>query len=197
MALRAIKKLFDHDRRYSAEEFEQLVEFDDRFELLDGRLVQKSVPGGEHSLIGMIIRDNFRDYDRTLPQSSGFMLPEVSIKIGPFDRPIPDLSFWKAERGVKIVKEAMPLPDLAVEVLSPSDLKSATDLASAMVKVQKLVEGGVLLIWVINPKAHKVDVYEGSQGYRAGPVETLRPGGNLEGKTIIPGFTLPVAELFN
>ncbi len=49
MALQARK--LDFERSYTVDEFERLPQFGDRYELLDGRLVIRPVPGGEHSYI--------------------------------------------------------------------------------------------------------------------------------------------------
>lgn len=65
-----------------------------------------------------------------------------------------------------------------------------------MVKVGKLVEAGVPIVWVINPEKEVVEVYHAAQGYVAGPVRVLGVGDELDGDDVIPGFHMPVAQLF-
>lgn len=192
MALRA--QDINFERSYTVDEFENLPEFSDRYDLLDGKLVKKAVPGVEHSAIIDIIRDAMKSYDPS--RRYGFSLQETSVRLGPKNAPTPDISYWKAERRVKITPKAGPRPDLAVEIHSPGDLQSAGALAGAMVKVEKLVEAGVSIVWVIYPDRQKVEIYHAGRPFGAGPVQTLGPDDNLDGEEIIPGFRLAIATLF-
>ena len=186
----------DLEQLYTVAEFEQLPEFDERYELTDGRLVEKTVPGGKHALIA---RRLIQAYDRFDPNGAiGLMLQETSVVLGPRNSPTPDVSFWKAERNVVVTDKAMPLPDLAVEIHSPGDLQSATALAGAMIKVQKLLDAGVPIVWVIYPPQTKVEVYHAGQSYEKGPVQTFTlMDDTLDGEAVIPGFRVALAELFN
>jgi Uma2 family endonuclease len=120
MALRA--QNYDLNRAYTVEEFELLPEFGDRYDLLDGRLVKRPVPGGEHSYIIDIIRDAIKFFDPK--RQLGYSLQETSVRLGPQNAPTPDISYWKAERNIKITAKAGPRPDLAVEVHSPSTYRA-------------------------------------------------------------------------
>jgi Uma2 family endonuclease len=179
------------DREYTVEEFEQLPEFGERYDLIDGKLVKKPMPAGEHGQIIDIIRDEIKSFDPK--KKLGYSLQEVSVRLGPRNAPIPDISYWKAERNVKPSKSAMPLPDLAVEVLSPSDVASLTALKSALVKVRKLIQANVPIVWVVNPKEKTVEVYHAGQ---LQPIEVLGEGQELDGENVIPGFKLAVKNLF-
>ncbi|HEY7346791.1 MAG TPA: Uma2 family endonuclease [Ktedonobacterales bacterium] len=104
----------------------------------------------------------------------------------------PDLAFVATER-VSIVREARRLgiyprlaPDLAVEVISPSQTrKEATD------KAQRWLAAGVRLMWVIWPESQTVEVWQADE-----PMRTLSAHDRLDGLEVVPGFTMPVAELF-
>ena len=197
MALRVNEAEFE--QLYTVEQFEQLPEFNDRYDLIDGRLVKRPMPSLGHGTYTGNIRDAFRDYNRTLPTSLGHMAQETSVTLGPRNAPTPDGSFWKAGRlvsGGSALKRSAPLPDLAIEVHSPSDLKSKTDLASAMVKVKKLLAAGVPIVWVVYPNKKRVDVYHAEQGFEAGPVYLKGEGEELSGEDVIPGFVLPVSRIF-
>jgi Uma2 family endonuclease len=78
------------------------------------------------------------------------------------------------------------VPDLVVEVLSPSN-------AAAQVneKVRIYLAAGVRLVWVVDPVAEVVTVYEPD-----GTARLLRPGEALDGGAMLPGFVLPLADLF-
>ncbi len=192
MTLRA--RNLDFERIYTVDEFERLAEFGDRYDLIDGRLVKRPVPGAEHSYIIDIIRDAIKYFD---PQRRlGYSLQETSIRLDPKNAPTPDISYWKAERHVKITPKAGPRPDLAVEIHSPSDLQSVGALAGAMIKVEKLLAGGVSIVWVVYPDRKQVEVYHAGQAYQAGPVQTLGLTDSLDGENVIPAFSLAVATLF-
>ena len=78
-------------------------------------------------------------------------------------------------------------PDFVVEVISPSDETYDTD--------EKLIDyeaAGVRLIWVVHPVHRTVRVIDRD----AGTDVNLRVGQTLTGGAVLPGFTLPVADIF-
>jgi len=77
-------------------------------------------------------------------------------------------------------------PDLAVEVLSPSDTVEEVDE-----KVADYLDGGSKIVWVISPKAKTVTVHR----MGANPV-VLRDADLLRGEEVVPGFTCKIIELF-
>ncbi|MGH2531750.1 MAG: Uma2 family endonuclease [Thermomicrobiales bacterium] len=102
---------------------------------------------------------------------------------------VPDVAFVRWER----LPERRPPdtyipvpPDLAVEVLSPSD--GPRDIAA---KMERYTRAGVPLVWWVHPKRRTVAVYHGGQ-----LVAELREGDELDGGDVLPGFGLPVAEIF-
>ena len=78
-------------------------------------------------------------------------------------------------------------PDLAVEVISPTDETYDTDR-----KLLDYETAGVRLIWVVHPVRRSVQVIDRD----AGTEVTLREGDTLAGGSVLPGFTLPVADIF-
>jgi Uma2 family endonuclease len=77
-------------------------------------------------------------------------------------------------------------PDLAVEVISPNDLSYDVEQ-----KRDLWLDAGVRLVWIVNPKQKTVSVHS-----RTGETALLRPGGTLDGGEVLPGFSLPLDELF-
>ncbi len=181
----------DLNRMYTADEFEALSEFGGRCELIDGRLVEKPMPGMEYSWINRLI---IRELDRFDPSMKlGVLLPEASTRLGSNNTPQPDLAFWKASRRVNVqLKGAGPRPDLAIEIWSPGDLDTKLNRAEARAKILRYLASGVGLVWAINPTEQKVEVYH------SGQLEPTVLGleDSLSGEDIIPGFILPVRKLF-
>ncbi len=102
---------------------------------------------------------------------------------------VPDVSFVRADRlppdGLRpgLLKLA---PDLAVEVLSPSE--SASELEE---KLDDYRTCGTALIWVIDPVRRTVMIVTSDA-----PLRWLREADTLDGGDVIPGFSCGVAELF-
>lgn len=183
----------DLERRYTAEEFERLPEFQaQRYELIDGRLVVKPMPGYEHSWIADLIRIAVYEYDPK--RKLGSMVQEASTRLTPQSVRQPDLSFWvKARAPHPRTKGAATRPDLAVEIWSPSDVEDPSSLATARAKVQSYLVAGVRLVWAVNPANQTVEVYHSGQP----AVQTLGLEDTLSGEDLIPGFELPVTNLFS
>lgn len=117
--------------------------------------------------------------------STGFLL-----RCDPPLQRSPDVSFVDASRepgGAPLEDEHEALsPDLAVEVLSPSNTASAMG-----VKVREYLQCGVRVVWVVDPFERSVAVYD-----PAGSVRWLREGDDVEGGDVVPGFRMPVAAMF-
>jgi Uma2 family endonuclease len=77
-------------------------------------------------------------------------------------------------------------PDLAVEVLSPGDTYSET-----LEKVHDWLNAGTLAVWVIDPRRQRATVYDAD-----GTAKTLEVGDVLRHPTLLPGFELTLARVF-
>ena len=77
-------------------------------------------------------------------------------------------------------------PDLAVEVLSPSDT-----VARIEGKVEQWLEAGTALVWVVSPRLHIITVYRSLND-----IVARTEGDSLDGSDVVPGFTIPVANVF-
>lgn len=77
-------------------------------------------------------------------------------------------------------------PDLAVEVLSPSDTVGVLEE-----KLAQFFTEGMRLAWLVHPRTRKVHVY------RSAVEESIvSADGFLDGEDVIPGFRLAVADIF-
>jgi len=78
------------------------------------------------------------------------------------------------------------VPDLVVEVVSPNDLADRVDE-----KRDEWLGAGVKLVWVASISTRTVLAYR--PGERP---ELLRVGDSLSAPDLLPGFTVPLADLF-
>ena len=102
---------------------------------------------------------------------------------------VPDVAFVTRERAPKgEARKTFPrlAPDLAVEVLSPSDR-----MADALARVAMYLQAGTSLVWLVNPATRTVVVFRSDMD----PV-TLGENDSIDGGDILPDFTVPVAEIF-
>ena len=78
-------------------------------------------------------------------------------------------------------------PDLAVEVISPSD--SAQEVYH---KARMWISFGVPLVWVVDPETRTIEVHRPNQ-----PLLSLTDHDTLDGGKVLPGFTCPVRDVFD
>jgi Uma2 family endonuclease len=172
---------------------ELLAKPDDGFvyELIKGELIKVSPPPGhEHGLVAMNIAGPLYEYVKTrklgnvYAAETGFLLEQ-----NPDTVRAADASFVSRER----IEAAGPVegywvgaPDLAVEVLSPSDT-----VRRVKGKVAQWLEAGTRMVWVISPRLHTVTVYRSLTD-----IETLTENDRLDGGDVVSGFQIPIAEIF-
>jgi len=181
----------DLARTYTPAEFEALPQFDKRFELVEGKLVEKPMAGDEHGRIAERILKKYHRFD--LEDKLGQMWFDTTFDVGTGWMPVPDLGFVKAGRiPPESKKSVKAVPDLVVEVQSPSDLRSQPEREAAIQKIADWRAVGVGLIWAVYPDRRIIEVYRPGQ---SAPLE-LNIGQELEGETLIPGFSLRLAEIF-
>ena len=107
----------------------------------------------------------------------------------------PDVMVYEAARMAEYTmhtpdwkkKPFVLVPDLCIEVISPNDIYLDVDE-----KVEAYLLDGVRLVWVFNPRKTGVNIY----GPGIDQFKRLRPDGILDGGDVLPGFTLPVKDVF-
>ena len=174
----------------TAEELLELPRGRFRYELIKGELKQMSPTGDEHGAVTMELAAPLHRYVK-LNKLGKVYAAETGFKLesDPDTVRAPDIAFVKMERlvGAERVKGyRCGAPDLAVEVLSPGNTKR--EMAE---KVKDYFEAGGRLIWIISPKRKTVTVYRSLTD-----VVTLTEKDSLDGGEVVPGFQIPVAEIF-
>lgn len=176
--------------RLTIEEFETLP-LEGRWELIDGEPVEMSPAADESASIGATIIGLLWSFIK--PRRLGRLYnAEGGFVLFP-DRPtvrVPDVAFVLAERAPQgKARKSFPrlAPDLVVEVLSPSDRTS-----DVVAKLEMYQEAGVRLIWLVDPDALTVTVIAVGQ-----PTRVLQSSDTLDGSDVLPGFSVPVADIFS
>jgi Uma2 family endonuclease len=157
-------------------------------ELIDGTLVEKTVGYKESILaveIGRLL-SNFMD-----THDLGIVLGEGgTLRVLPNQVRIPDVCFisWRHFPNRQLPPEPIPAlaPDLAIEVLSKSNTEQEMQR-----KLRDYFAAGVRLVWYIDPRARSAKSYTGET-----QVVEVAESQSLSGGDVLPGFELPLSELF-
>ena len=161
----------------------------ERYELVDGRLVEKTM-GAESSLIAAtLIR--LLDTHAHANQLGLVFAPDCGYQCFA-DQPdrvrYPDSSFIARGRlpGDRPPRGHVRITDLVVEVISPNDL--ACDVEQ---RIEDYLRVGVRLLWVVYPNTRRVMVFRAG-----GNISRVNETEELNGEDVLPGFRCPVAEIF-
>ncbi len=178
--------------RLTAEDLWRLGEGDIRRELVNGEIIEMAPVGGVHGQITSRISRRLAEHverqgvGEVVVGDVGFVL---DLPHDPERVRAPDVAFVSSQR---LPSGGLPqgflhgAPDLAVEVLSPSD--NPVDVQQ---KVRDYLEAGARLVWVVAPQAKAVTVYRAD-----GSARLLREQEHLEGEDLLPGLAIPLAEVF-
>ncbi len=156
------------------------------YEIVNGKPEVKEMAGARHGGVTARLLGEMWVYVKQTG-SGGIYTPDTTFKIGSNDR-LPDISFVTAER---IPAEGEPeglwqiAPDLAVEVVSPSDYWQ--DVLS---KMRAYFAAGVREVWLVAPETREVYVYTGPESVRI-----LSEDKELTSE-LLPGFQCKLNEVF-
>lgn len=177
------------ERRYTVSEFEAFIAREENkhrlFELINGEIVEK-MPTREH---GIIAGNGITELNIYLRQNP-IGLAAVEARHRPpddeFNDRLPDVSFVSdINRPVEREGAALYMPDLAIEIKSPTDsLKKMLELA------EFYLANGTRMVWLVYPEKRIVEVVT------ADDRQILTEDDPLEGGDVLPGFAIPVSSLF-
>ena len=175
----------------TAEELYELPDDGMRHELVEGELRAMPPAGFEHGSVAadLLIRVGSFVYAQklgvVLAAETGFVL-----RRGPDTVRAPDVAFVRADRVPPREERrtfAELAPDLVAEVTSPYDR-----VGEVNGKVAQWIDAGVRLVWVVDPETRVVVAHQ-----PGGVAHLLREGDILDGNDVLPGFRLPLSELFD
>jgi Uma2 family endonuclease len=161
------------------------------YEVINGQVVEPPEMGAFETVFATRLSNEVAIFFRETG-STGHLAVETLFRIQsePNLQRRPDMAFVSYDRW----EEDLPIqqaawqvvPDLAVEVVSPNDL--AVEL---MDRLDDYFRAGVRLVWVIYPRHGRVFVHTPPKG-----IAYLDAADTLDGGDVLPGFKLPLAELF-
>ncbi len=160
---------------------------DKEYEIVNGIPEEKEMAGARHGRVGtkLLARLSMFAEDNDLGVVYG---PDTTFKMEGNQR-LPDISFVAVDR---IPEDGDPegmwqiAPDLAVEVISPSDIYT-----KVMNKVFDYLDEGVKQVWLIYPERKTLTIY-----YSVTELKTLTENDLLTCEELLPGFSCKVGDLF-
>jgi Uma2 family endonuclease len=175
----------------TAEALERMAPVDGHVELVRGELVMMTPAGHEHGAIALKVGAALLEHVRSrglgtaYSAETGFVLARDPDTVR-----APDAAFVTAERVARQTRREgffEGAPDLAVEVISPSESDEAVHA-----KVLEYLRAGTRLVWVLHPRTRTVEAYRSLKDIRVLTVDDT-----LDGLDLLPDFVLPVADLFD
>jgi Uma2 family endonuclease len=159
------------------------------YELVDGTLVEKTTGLSESMIAGYVLRriGNFAEgHDLGIVTGA-----DGTVRLLKGLVRVPDVSFFCWDKLPGRLLPSMPIPDLApdlaVEVLSESNTREEMER-----KLREYFLTGVRLLWLIDPRGRQAEVYTRPDA----PDAAVRETQALDGGDLLPGFSLPLADLF-
>jgi Uma2 family endonuclease len=168
----------------TADELLRLPDEGWRYELVRGELQQMSPTGARHGEVAaqlvasLVMFVNRQRLGKVYSSESGFRIAREPDTVR-----APDAAFVRTERVVRTSKFFDGAPDAAFEVISPSDSYS-----QVVEKTRQWLRAGASVVVIIDPETETVRVHRTGS---TTPVNDV-----LQIDDVIPGWRLPLAELF-
>jgi Uma2 family endonuclease len=173
----------------TADELLHLYLPDKRTELVQGRLIVREPAGSRHGAVANRLAYLLTAHvDRTAAGRVYAAETGFTIHRGPDTVRAPDVAFVATVRlpaadGRGFFEGA---PDLAVEVLSHDDHPG-----EVLRKVGDWLSAGARLVWIVDSERRTARVHRAD-----GTVALLSGGDALDGEDVLPGFAVPLAEVW-
>jgi Uma2 family endonuclease len=178
-----------HQRQYTVDEFEHFLRLPENrerlFELIHGEIVEK-MPTEEHGYIAALLITILNNF--VLPRKLGIIAAEARHRVpgDTHNARMPDVSFSAGSRALVKEGAVSRMPDLAIEIQSPGDtVKEMREQAAYY------LAHGTRLVWLVFPRKRYIEIYCPGE-----EMEIAFGGDVLEGRSVLPGFTLSVEEIF-
>lgn len=172
----------------TAEQFDNYpFEEDKRYELDEGELIEMTRPAYKHNRVLRILMVELELYLRQNPIGE-LLISENLYALAATTRRSPDLAVLLGDHREELrnAKVIPIIPEIAVEVLSPSETPRTIHR-----KMKQYFAAGVKEVWLIDPETEEAEVWTGA----GMPFRTL-VGEDLLDSPLLPGFQVQLVELF-
>lgn len=173
-------------------EFAALPEYQrKRLELIDGEIVEMPPSSKRNTILAGVIIMYLNLFVRE--HDLGYVtVPDGGFELSPHNTFQPDAAFIAKARVTTLHGVTFSgAPDLAVEVVSPSEGTRAP-----FEKARRYLKAGGNMVWNLYPDDQIIDVCTLATNGEDLVIKTVGIDGTLDGGDVLPGFTLPVKEIF-
>ncbi len=161
------------------------------YEVVNGVRVETPRMGSRATMLANYLSQQINEF--AMPQGLGMAMIEVLFELNASGlQRRPDIAFVSTQRwtpdmdGPDDPNAFKTVPDLAVEVVSPSN--TVTEVQD---KLTDYFNSGVRSVWIVHPKQNRIEVFDSLTASRI-----LSLSDSLEGGAVLPGFLLPVSDVF-
>ena len=163
---------------------------DGRYELIRGEVIELPPANDQHGEISVNIGTAFNIYSRRRGVGRTRVETGYQLEQNPDTVRGPDVSLVLLPRGtgVTLTGRFVPgAPDIAVEVVSPSNSPAEIDR-----KVREYLEAGSQRVWLVYAVPPRVVIHCSN-----GDVQTFTEDEVITDEELLPGFSLPLSEIFD
>jgi Uma2 family endonuclease len=168
----------------------RLSEVNNFCELVYGTLVEKPMGAPEGFFTAQLLM-LLGFFAKSAGNLGHFYGPDTLVRFSEDAVRLPDISFFKWDRYPNRKRPNTPIfdviPNLAIEVLSPSNTRKELAL-----KKKEYFKAGVELMWIIDIDKRTVQVYTSLED----PGVLLQESDTLTGGNVLPGFSITLPEMF-
>jgi Uma2 family endonuclease len=171
----------------TAEQFDNYpFEEDKRYELDEGELIEMTRPAYDHNRVEVLLTSKLFVFFEQNPIGE-VLNSENLYALSPNTRRAPDVAVILGGAKLAGAKVIPIVPDIAIEVLSPSETQRMI-----FRKLKQYFEAGVKEVWLIDPETRTVEIWTSPNP----PDRDLSIGDTLT-SPLIPGFALSLERLFS
>ncbi|MBA2521338.1 MAG: Uma2 family endonuclease [Chloroflexia bacterium] len=169
-------------------EFRALPDDGNRYELIDGVLVVPPSPSPLHNRVAGRLYWMIGEYLLPLRRKDFLFFAPLDVRLTEFRAVQPDLLYVNPDRPGGLTSSYVAgVPDLVVEVLSPSNRSH-----DRVTKFGIYAEAGVQEYWIVDPVSETVTLYVLTEGrYVERPIED-----GIARSVVLPGLEVDLEALF-
>ncbi len=177
-------------QRITAEDLLRMPDDGFRYELVKGELRKMAAAGHQHGRIAINVTMSLGQHVRAHDLGNVYAA-ETGFKLAsdPDTVRAPDVAFIRRERVAEVGDAGgywPGAPDLAVEVISPGDTYTEVEE-----KILEWLDAGTRMVIVVNPRRRVVTVYRSMAD-----ITILTENDMLDGGDVVPGWSMPVRDVF-
>ncbi len=169
-------------------EFEEEIYSSGRYEIVYGEIKERSMPSPIHGRIQLQIGAKLLSHVEE--NNLGAVYTETHFELAEKLSRVPDVAFVSFARFPEAGEDESSrwhiAPDLAVEIISPTD-----DYEDVQEKITEYFIFGVKQVWIISPESRTLSIY-----FSRTNVKILTETDELNGEEILPGFRMNLSEIF-